>query len=58
MDNFNLHYECPDEQDDYHALLKKHCRLKEQKTLSLLQINMIMIVIWEYIKILRRIMVI
>ena len=37
MDNFNLHYECLDEQDDYHALLKKHCRLKEQKTLSLLQ---------------------
>jgi hypothetical protein len=37
MNNFNLRYECLDERDDYHAILKKQCRLKEQKTSSLFQ---------------------
>ena len=29
MNNFNLHYECLDERDDYHAILKKQSKLKK-----------------------------
>ena len=36
MDNFNLRYECLDERDDYHAILKRQSRLKEQNSPSLL----------------------
>jgi len=35
MSNFNLRYECLDERDDYHAILKKQSRLKENGTSSL-----------------------
>ena len=34
MNNFNLRYECLDERDDYHAILKRQSRSKEQKTPS------------------------
>ena len=36
MNNFNLRYECLDERDDYHAILKRQSRLREQKASSLL----------------------
>ena len=32
MNNFNLRYECLDERDDYHAILKRQSKLKENKT--------------------------
>ena len=32
MSNFNLRYECLDERDDYHAILKKQSRLKKNGT--------------------------
>ena len=31
MNNFNLRYECLDERDDYHAILKKQSKLKKKK---------------------------
>jgi hypothetical protein len=31
MNNFNLRYECLDERDDYHAILKKQSKFKETK---------------------------
>ena len=31
MNNFNLRYECLDERDDYHAILKRQCRLRKEK---------------------------
>ena len=37
MDNFNLRYECLDERDDYHAILKRQSKLKESKASSLFQ---------------------
>ena len=32
MDNFNLRYECLDERDDYHAILKRQSKMREGKT--------------------------
>ena len=37
MNNFNLRYECLDERDDYHAILKRQCRLNEQNNPSSFQ---------------------
>jgi hypothetical protein len=37
MNNFNLWYECLDERDDYHAILKRQSKLKEKVALSLFQ---------------------
>lgn len=37
MNNFNLRYECLDERDDYHAILKKQSKLKEAKMPSGIQ---------------------
>ena len=34
MNNFNLHYECLDERDDYHAILKKQSILKKKNILK------------------------
>jgi hypothetical protein len=31
MNNFNLRYECLDERDDYHAILKRQSKMKEAK---------------------------
>ena len=30
MNNFNLHYECLDERDDYHAILKQQSKMNQQ----------------------------
>ena len=35
MDNFHLRYECLDERDDYHAILKRQSKQKENKISSL-----------------------
>jgi hypothetical protein len=37
MNNFNLRYECLDERDDYHAILKRQTKLKEKNNSSLFQ---------------------
>jgi hypothetical protein len=37
MNNFNLRYECLDERDDYHAILKRQSKLKEKVASSLFQ---------------------
>jgi hypothetical protein len=37
MNNFNLRYECLDERDDYHAILKRQSKLKERSKTSLYQ---------------------
>ena len=37
MNNFNLRYECLDERDDYHAILKNQTKLHEKNTSSLIQ---------------------
>ena len=35
INNFNLHHECLDERDDYHAILKRQSKLKKKETSSL-----------------------
>jgi hypothetical protein len=37
INNFNLRYECLDERDDYHAILKRQSALREKKMSSLFQ---------------------
>jgi hypothetical protein len=37
MNNFNLQYECLDERDGYHAILKRQSKLKEKVASSLFQ---------------------
>ena len=37
INNFNLRYECLDERDDYHAILKRQSNVKDRKPLSLYQ---------------------
>ena len=37
MNNFNLRYECLDERDDYHAILKRQSKMKEKETSSYFQ---------------------
>ena len=37
MSNFNLHYECLDERDDYHAILKRQSKLKKKQQSSFFQ---------------------
>jgi len=34
MNNFNLHYECLDERDDYHAILKRQSSINQKKISS------------------------
>ena len=35
INSFNLCYECLDKRDDYYAILKRQCKLKEKETSSL-----------------------
>ena len=31
MNNLNLHYECPDERDDYHAILNQQSKINQNQ---------------------------
>ena len=39
MNNFNLHYECLDERDDYHAILKRQSKINHNQTSTLNQVD-------------------
>jgi hypothetical protein len=39
MDNFNLRYECLDERDDYHAILKRQSAINQKQSMTLDQVD-------------------